>query len=147
MLHDWLLDKEKPPVSRIDADGIFRRALRELGVPFLRRWIMWAAVRLGGWGKQPGFDGIREALAFVLILVGAVAFVLPAALLVLLFLALFTVLEILAWVLLKLAPARDRSKELNAPSFPWPRKGDCRGRAHDPAPVGSAPDPIRDPPA
>jgi Protein of unknown function (DUF1353) len=33
-------------ISRIDADGIFRQSMRELGVPFLRRWIMWAAGRI-----------------------------------------------------------------------------------------------------
>ena len=32
---------------RSDADGIFRRVMRELGVPKLRRALMWAAVRTG----------------------------------------------------------------------------------------------------
>jgi hypothetical protein len=138
VLHDWLLEEE-PAVSRVESDGIFRRALRELGVPFLRRWVMWAAVRLGGWREQAGFSGVREAIAFVLILVGGVAFALGPGLLVLTFLALFTAMEIVAWVLLRLAPFRNRQKALNDPSFPWPRKGDCAGRPREPLPVGSTP--------
>jgi len=45
ILHDFLC--RTGAVPRRDADGIFRRCLLESGVPFLRRWIMWAAVRLG----------------------------------------------------------------------------------------------------
>ena len=51
VLHDWLCDNVHwgtPVVSRRDADGIFRRTLREVGVSVPRRWMMWAAVRLGG---------------------------------------------------------------------------------------------------
>ena len=56
ILHDYLCRVEVPArrISRIDADGIFRQAMRELGVPFLRRWIMWAAVRLGALTDQAG---------------------------------------------------------------------------------------------
>lgn len=39
ILHDFLWG------SRADADGLFRRVLRELDVPLHRRWAMWAAVR------------------------------------------------------------------------------------------------------
>src|SRR5687768_5434661 len=52
ILHDYLWrNTASLQVSRSDADGIFRRAMRELGVPFLRRWMMWAAVR---WASGPG---------------------------------------------------------------------------------------------
>lgn len=49
ILHDWLLTHALPAgdVSARDADGIFRRALRELGVPVSRRSLMWIGVRLG----------------------------------------------------------------------------------------------------
>lgn len=53
VVHDYLLtdriNHEDPAmaVSSRDADGIFRRILRELDVPFSTRWVMWAAVRLG----------------------------------------------------------------------------------------------------
>ncbi|CAN5747023.1 hypothetical protein BH24ACT4_BH24ACT4_17900 [soil metagenome] len=43
ILHDFLW--RTGAVPRADADGIFRRSMRELGVPILRRWLMWAAVR------------------------------------------------------------------------------------------------------
>ena len=46
ILHDWLWEQAKVgEVSWRDADGLFRRAMRELRVPFLRRWIMWTGVR------------------------------------------------------------------------------------------------------
>lgn len=45
ILHDDLCEEsEAGRFDRDDADGIFRRTMRELEVPFLRRWIMWAAV-------------------------------------------------------------------------------------------------------
>jgi hypothetical protein len=40
--------------SRAQADGIFREALRALGVPLWKRTLLWAAVRVGGaggWGR------------------------------------------------------------------------------------------------
>jgi len=64
VLHDWLLtelaawwasdpyidDNGKPvglPANSRDTDGIFRRAMEDLGVRWDRRWVMWAAVRWG----------------------------------------------------------------------------------------------------
>ena len=43
-LHDYLCRQANFP--RNDADGIFRRAMGELGVPTLRRYVIWAAVRI-----------------------------------------------------------------------------------------------------
>jgi Protein of unknown function (DUF1353) len=46
ILHDYLWSEARQGrFDFYDADGIFNRALRELGVPFLRRWVMWTAVR------------------------------------------------------------------------------------------------------
>lgn len=55
VLHDWLLTElaagadpehgDVPPANSRDADGLFRRVMREEGVPFMRRWLMWTAVR------------------------------------------------------------------------------------------------------
>lgn len=45
VVHDWLIESRTVP--RRDADGVFRRVLRELGVPVLLRWLMFAAVRFG----------------------------------------------------------------------------------------------------
>ena len=49
VLHDWLVRdgiRNRLVTSR-DADGIFRRVMREQGVPVVRRWLMWAGVRWG----------------------------------------------------------------------------------------------------
>ncbi|MBB4286816.1 DUF1353 domain-containing protein, partial [Roseospira goensis] len=37
------------PVARAQADAIFRDLLRAAGVTWLRRTLMYAAVRAGGW--------------------------------------------------------------------------------------------------
>ncbi len=49
ILHDWLCSEgiRSGAVTSRDADGIFRRVMRESGVPVLRRWLMWAGVRWG----------------------------------------------------------------------------------------------------
>ena len=44
-LHDYLT-RNPQIVSRLDADRIFLRVLRELGVPLMRRRLMYAGVRL-----------------------------------------------------------------------------------------------------
>lgn len=46
VLHDYFYIVQT--ISRKDADGLFRRTMRELGVGKVRRWLMWAAVRIGG---------------------------------------------------------------------------------------------------
>ena len=48
VLHDYFY-RTRTSVSRKDADGLFRRTMRELGVSWFRRWSMWAAVRAFGW--------------------------------------------------------------------------------------------------
>ncbi len=46
ILHDFLCHRaQQRELAWVDADGLFRRTMRELGVPLLRRWLMWAAVR------------------------------------------------------------------------------------------------------
>jgi hypothetical protein len=60
VLHDWLLVSLaewqeaadsgavmawQPPANSRDTDGIFRRVMHDLGVPWSTRWLMWAAVR------------------------------------------------------------------------------------------------------
>lgn len=47
VLHDYLYYSQ--PVSRALADAIFRTAMRESGVGWLKRWSMWVGVRAGGW--------------------------------------------------------------------------------------------------
>jgi hypothetical protein len=82
ILHDYLCRVEVPAgrISRIDADGIFRQAMRELGVPFLRRWIMWAAVRWGALTRQADRrDWWQEAWRVALVTLLALPIIAPAA--------------------------------------------------------------------
>ncbi|MRH88065.1 DUF1353 domain-containing protein [Nocardia sp. SYP-A9097] len=84
ILHDYLCEYE--PVGRSDADGIFRRVLRECGVSRPQRWMMWAAVRFGG--RMAGAGG-REWLQFLLIALPAVLILAVPFLIDWLFLLLF----------------------------------------------------------
>jgi hypothetical protein len=47
--HDYLITAVLPTgsIAPLDVDGIFRRIMRELGVPAAQRWVMWAGVRWG----------------------------------------------------------------------------------------------------
>ncbi len=86
ILHDWLSTEgiRSGAVTSRQADGIFRRVMRETGVPVLRRWLMWAGVRWGalatdqrrsGWAvSAPGVLAI-SVLAAPLVLPPAVAIV------------------------------------------------------------------------
>jgi len=78
ILHDYLWSVAVPAgrLSRIDAGGVFRSAMRELEVSFLRRWIMWAAVRWGALAKRDGRHGWwREAPRALLVTAFAVPIV------------------------------------------------------------------------
>ena len=95
ILHDFLCDEAKEGrFIRSQADGIFRRVMRELGVGFIRRWVMWAAVRLGsGWGVfQPNF---WQFLLVLLIAAPTAAFVLTPTVVILVALAVFWIVELL----------------------------------------------------
>ena len=114
ILHDYLC--ERHPVSRRDADGIFRRALRELGVSVLRRWMMWAAVRAGGhWSGA----GVGQGALWLLVAVPAAAFLaVPALVVTVLWLALFLALEWLVYAVTppRVAPPANRPRFSGAPS-------------------------------
>jgi hypothetical protein len=90
------------PVSRAEADRIFLRALRELGTPFVRRWMMWAAVRAGGRlrGSSP-----LELLVFLVVALPSVVFLLIPTVVILLWLGLFWVIEMIFYVVLKVVSA------------------------------------------
>jgi hypothetical protein len=57
VLHDafcvWLA-KGTSPVSARDADAIFRRVMREAGVGFVGRWVLWTGVRYGALFSRNG---------------------------------------------------------------------------------------------
>jgi hypothetical protein len=75
ILHDWLCSQgiASGAVTPREADGLFRRVMRESGVPLLRRWLMWAGVRWGAlttpqrrpgwWHSAPGVLGITVLAA------------------------------------------------------------------------------------
>lgn len=88
VVHDYLI--ATGIVSRRDADGIFRRILRELGVGPVLRWLMWSAVRIGGGGFDPRAVGIAVA---------ALPVVGPPTLLAALALGVYTAAERLAGLL------------------------------------------------
>lgn len=121
VLHDWLLtelatwveewgtpagrDMENPdrlkwpPANSRDCDGIFRRVMQDLGVPWAKRWTMWAAVRWAGlfnsrraYGRRIGRD-LPAMLGMTLL---AVPVVLPGALGVLLSLGLLKAASLVA---------------------------------------------------
>ncbi|WP_322762283.1 DUF1353 domain-containing protein [Frankia sp. Cr2] len=128
ILHDWLWGlADRGGIERADADGIFRRAMRELDVSFLRRWLMWGAVRLAA-VRESGLStlwhpGFGQFAAFIAVLVPGLLFVLVPGLVVLAALGVFYVAESVTFVLLKIGGGRKPSgtpaKKINRPSFPW----------------------------
>jgi hypothetical protein len=98
ILHDFLWRTHA--VSRADADGLFRRSMRELGVSMPRRWMMWAAVRLAS-----GMRGAtaKEWLAFAVVAPLSLAFVAVPAVVVQAYLVLFWLVELAFWSAQRLA--------------------------------------------
>lgn len=127
ILHDYLWSVTVPAgdISRLDADGTFRRAMRDLGVPFLRRWIMWAAVRWGALAKPDGRkDWLKEAWRVFLITLLTLPIVAPAAIVILIALFVFYLVELVVWLPLKLVHRVKTSrgqaaKAVNMPHFRW----------------------------
>lgn len=120
VLHDHLVRVERPAgrISAVDADGLFRRAMRELGVPFLVRWFMWAAVRIGSLADPGGRPGwLRDLPRVLLVTVVALPVIALPSVAVLLGLAVFAGLEFVAYGALlvgrRLRPGG--GKEINRP--------------------------------
>jgi hypothetical protein len=127
IIHDylWRTRVGEGDVTWKDADGLFRRAMRELGVPFLRRWMMWSAVRWAALFKRGGVRGWwTESPRVVLVSLVVTPIVLPPAALILLALGIFYVLEFVLWVPLKIGelvvrrrPAAPTPKQVNMPEL------------------------------
>ena len=49
VIHDWLYSAYNTEYDRAEADYIFKEAMFHLGVPWFRRDVIYAAVRLCGW--------------------------------------------------------------------------------------------------
>lgn len=79
ILHDFLWAQCRARrFNWFDADGIFRRAMREDQVPFAHRWLMWAAVRVGVLRHAPADPfrhGWAQSLLFVAVATSGAAFV------------------------------------------------------------------------
>jgi Protein of unknown function (DUF1353) len=105
IIHDYLWRERaaKGTLSYVDADGIFRRALRQLEVPFLHRWILWAAVRWAALVKKNGARGWwKEGWRVVLISVMTLPIIVPPAIVIIAALIVFFVIELIVWVGLQL---------------------------------------------
>src|SRR5215470_15641067 len=127
ILHDYLCSVAVPAgrISRIDADGIFRQSMRELGVPFLRRWIMWAAVRWGALTSAAGRENWwKEAWRVAIVTVLALPLLAPAAAVIVITLLVFNVIDFVVWIPLAavhwIQEKRNRpAKKVNRPTLRW----------------------------
>jgi len=105
ILHDhlWRVAVPAGELTLPDADGIFRRAMRELEVPFLRRWLMWAAVRIGALTKPAGTTGwLRQSWQVLPLLLFALPLVVLPGALILVALGLLFVVEYVVYLPLRL---------------------------------------------
>jgi hypothetical protein len=94
VLHDFLCrNGEKIGCPIADADGVFRRAMAELNVPFLRRWVMWAAVRCRSLWNSRGKAGPSDIPQVLLIAIVPGLFVLFGGAIVFLLLCGWFVIE------------------------------------------------------
>lgn len=58
VVHDWLYWDgriEGAPITRGDADGVFKRAMESVGVGAFKRNLIWLAVRVGGGGMWDAY--------------------------------------------------------------------------------------------
>lgn len=117
VLHDYLWSKcRRGDFDWFDADGMFNRAMREVGVPYLRRWIMWAAVR---WAAPPRTwlaRGVLPLMKMIVISLPALALVIVPATLVLLALIVGFLCEAIAYFPLRQIRRR-KDKAVNGPNI------------------------------
>jgi Protein of unknown function (DUF1353) len=96
VLHDWLVTDgiSAGAVSPRDADGLFRRVLREEDVPPVRRWLMWTGVRWGALVNPRRRAGWwRDAPRVLALSVLAAPIVVPPALVISAALAVYAAVE------------------------------------------------------
>ena len=116
ILHDWLCARVRAGTfDRADADGLFRRSMRELGVPFVRRWMMWAAVRWGAGPRSLLSPGIGQLLLVLLVTAPAIVLLVAPAVIIVAAMALFWLVELLVFVML----VPFSHKQVNRPRFRW----------------------------
>jgi hypothetical protein len=122
VFHDWLV-RCRPEIPRSDTDALFRRALFELGVPFVRRWLIWGAVRWSSLLRSGFTDGPEDLPQLLLITLTAGLPVIVGGLIVRLLLLGFYVVEVITlailWPLRRIGWIREHTKELNRPTVLW----------------------------
>jgi hypothetical protein len=123
ILHDWLSQRAAAgEIAWVDVDGIFRRTMRELRVPLLRRWLMWAAVRLRSVAKYAPSSlwtqGAGPLAALVALTIFGVAFLVLPAVVVTVWTLAFGLLEVLAYLPTRLVR---RTNPVNRPRVTLPR--------------------------
>ena len=106
VLHDYLWERVKYGYDRRDADRQFRLAMKAAEVSLLRRWIMWAAVRMNSIfaKRDPGRGGLMDVPGVLLMLAVAFPIVAPPAALILVSSMVFVAMEKIAWAMSKLWP-------------------------------------------
>lgn len=136
ILHDWLCAQaRKGLIVRSDADGIFRRSMRELGVPFLRRWLMWSAVRVDA-AKHAGprellRPSVVSLLAFLATAVLGLAYVLVPAVVILVALVVFYLAEWVAYLPLAVAARRSSAQAPVPAPAPAPAPAEVEAPAQE----------------
>ena len=118
ILHDWLVTEgiRSGVVTSRQADGIFRRILRESGVPVLRRWLMWAGVRWGALRNERRRSGwLFSAPGVLVVSVLATPLILPPAVVILPGLLVFALAERLVGLV---APTRTQELVLTNVTIP-----------------------------
>jgi hypothetical protein len=96
ILHDWLVTEglRRGLLTSRAADGIFRRSMRELEVPVVRRWLMWAGVRWGALASRRRRRGwVISAPGVLAISLLAAPVVVPPGLLIYLALRVYALVE------------------------------------------------------
>lgn len=84
-------------VTSRDVDGLFRRVMREQGVPTAQRWFMWTGVRWGALFNNRRRPGIGKDMPLVLLWsLLALPIVLPALLVILAGLGIYYAVELIA---------------------------------------------------
>ena len=125
VLHDYLCrhgDDVGCPVE--DADGVFRRSMAELDVPFLRRWVMWAAVRWRSLFNSRFKAGLSDLPQVLLVTVAPGLFIITGGLVVFVLLFAWFLIESLWALIVALAralvpPVRARTKPAVRPKLRW----------------------------
>lgn len=122
ILHDFLCEEAKVGrFDRDDADGLFRRAMRELGVSFLRRWIMWGAVALATqWMHVRDVRRLftKRFAQLIAVAIPGVAFFVVPGVVITVWLGLFWIAEAIAYLVL-LPFSHKSHKKVNPPRFTW----------------------------